>query len=197
MFENIERDADERGQVGIGTLIVFIALVLVAAIAAGVLINTAGFLQSQAESTGQESTQQVSNNLQVKSVIGVTPDSSGAGAGVDEVKVRVALGPGADPIDLSQATFEFVGDANYRGKIDTGTDGITVKDLSGSSNTVLKEGETRIIGLESGQSTNAQIDENLEAGDEGTLTITTADGSSTRVDIVVPSPITSSEPVKL
>jgi flagellin FlaB len=183
--------------VGIGTLIVFIALVLVAAIAAGVLINTAGFLQSQAESTGQESTQQVSNNLQVKSVIGVTPDSSGAGAGVDEVKVRVALGPGADPIDLSQATFEFVGDANYRGKIDTGTDGITVKDLSGSSNTVLKEGETRIIGLESGQSTNAQIDENLEAGDEGTLTITTADGSSTRVDIVVPSPITSSEPVKL
>ena len=68
MFSNEE----DRGQVGIGTLIVFIALVLVAAIAAGVLINTADLLQGQAQQTGQESTEQVTNNVNVISASGTT-----------------------------------------------------------------------------------------------------------------------------
>jgi len=70
MFEFIT-NREDRGQVGIGTLIVFIAMVLVAAIAAGVLINTAGFLQSQAEATGQESTDLVSERIDVTSEVGM------------------------------------------------------------------------------------------------------------------------------
>jgi flagellin-like protein len=64
-----ERDTD-RGQVGIETLIIFIAMILVAAVAAGVLINTAGFLQNKASSTSEDSESQVSNQVIVISATG-------------------------------------------------------------------------------------------------------------------------------
>jgi flagellin FlaA/flagellin FlaB len=51
-------------------------MVLVAAIAAGVLINTAGFLQSSAEQTGQESSAQVTNQIQVASKVGTVAGGS-------------------------------------------------------------------------------------------------------------------------
>lgn len=59
-----------RAQVGIGTLIVFIAMVLVASMAAGVLVDTAGVLQSKSEQTGQEASDAVLNRLQVTSKVG-------------------------------------------------------------------------------------------------------------------------------
>ncbi|MCL9814636.1 archaellin/type IV pilin N-terminal domain-containing protein [Natranaeroarchaeum aerophilus] len=59
-----------RGQIGVETLIIFIAMILVAAIAATILINTAGFLQNQASQTSQDSEDQVSNQVLVISSVG-------------------------------------------------------------------------------------------------------------------------------
>ncbi|RYJ15334.1 flagellin, partial [Halogeometricum borinquense] len=73
MFEKFDTD---RGQVGIGTLIVFIAMVLVAAIAAGVLVNTAGFLQATAQDAGQESVNKVTNRVDVVSTHGIVNDEA-------------------------------------------------------------------------------------------------------------------------
>jgi len=106
MFEFINADED-RGQVGIGTLIVFIAMVLVAAIAAGVLINTAGFLQSQAEATGQESTDLVSERIDVTSEVGIVGNNSTGE--LESIKVSVSGAAGSDQIDLSETTIQAVG----------------------------------------------------------------------------------------
>ena len=105
MFEAIT-ESEERGQVGIGTLIVFIAMVLVAAIAAGVLINTAGFLQTQAEATGEDSTALVSERINVNSEVGIV--ASGAET-LDELRIAVTGAPGADQIDLAETTLQVVG----------------------------------------------------------------------------------------
>jgi len=103
---------NDRGQVGIGTLIVFIAMVLVAAIAAGVLINTAGLLQSQAEATGEESSAQVTDRVQVSTVTG-TSGTDGDGdfesledGEIDRIELTVLRSPGADDIDLTNAIIE-------------------------------------------------------------------------------------------
>ncbi|EFW93112.1 flagellin A2 [Haladaptatus paucihalophilus DX253] len=105
MKDAIQERLNNRGQVGIGTLIVFIAMVLVAAIAAGVLINTAGFLQSKSEQTGQDSTAQVSNRVEVVSGFGNVTNNEQ----VDYINLTVMRGSGSDDINLSTATIEWIG----------------------------------------------------------------------------------------
>ncbi|MFC6722611.1 archaellin/type IV pilin N-terminal domain-containing protein [Halobacteriaceae archaeon SHR40] len=102
---------NERGQVGIGTLIVFIALVLVAAIAAGVLINTAGFLQTQAEQTGEESSSQVANNINIIGEVGVVSDASNGE--INQSKLTVQRSPGSDNVDLTELSIQYVGDNGF------------------------------------------------------------------------------------
>jgi flagellin FlaB len=98
-----------RGQVGIGTLIVFIAMVLVAAIAAGVLINTAGFLQTQAQDTGEESTEQVADSLNVITQTGTVNYEDN----INEIRVGVQPASGADDLNLAELTVQYVSDDEF------------------------------------------------------------------------------------
>jgi flagellin FlaB len=93
-----------RAQVGIGTLIIFIAMVLVAAVAAAVLIQTSGILQQKAQSTGKQSTQEVSSNLMIKNIEGVRAKnaSSDTSATIDMLKLSVGLNVGSSPVDVNQ-----------------------------------------------------------------------------------------------
>ncbi|ELZ71645.1 flagellin [Haloferax sp. Atlit-10N] len=110
MFENIKED---RGQVGIGTLIVFIAMVLVAAIAAGVLVNTAGFLQATAEDAGQQSVNKVTNRVDVVNAHGLV-NQSGEERTVDQVFLTVRLAAGSGSVSLEDTTVKYLSETTAR-----------------------------------------------------------------------------------
>ena len=114
---------NRRAQVGIGTLIIFIAMVMVAAVAAAVLIETSGVLQQKAFSTGKEATGEVSSNIDVESIDGwrsgtnasIGDDDTFSGT-LDRLNLRCSLKVGSEPVDLNQVVI-------------TITDGTTTNDL--------------------------------------------------------------------
>jgi flagellin FlaB len=91
---------DNRAQVGIGTLIIFIAMVLVAAVAAAVLIQTSGVLQQKAQATGKETVQEVASNIAITQIVGER--SSATSNDFEHINITAKVMAGAEAIDLGQ-----------------------------------------------------------------------------------------------
>jgi len=212
MFE--DNDAD-RGQVGIGTLIVFIAMVLVAAIAAGVLVNTAGFLQATAEDAGQESVDKVTNRMDIVSSHGIVNKTGDGSLAVDSLNLTVRMAAGSGSVSLESTTIKYVSDSTARNLVYNDE---STADNTGLRNVSLDEDETatNYDGLNSTNFAayaldddddssfpvlNSQADrfeivintsvvegnqKGLETGDQVELELTSRSGGSTQVILTMP-----------
>ncbi len=95
----------EKGEMGIGTLIIFIAMIIVAAVAATVLIQTAYQLQQQAEETGNIAIQDVATGFKIIHMggqvnLGASPPA------LKTIEIKVGLLAGSPAIDMKSVLIE-------------------------------------------------------------------------------------------
>ena len=82
---------DSKGLMGVGTLIVFIAVILVAAVAATVLISVSSSLQQKSLDTGSQAEEGVATGAEVISVMG-TDGATGHDLEKFEIYARLQSG---------------------------------------------------------------------------------------------------------
>ena len=190
MMDSLRSD-DDRGQVGIGTLIIFIALVLVAAVAAGVLIDTSGQLESRASDTGADAQAEVSNQVEVVSATGVDSD----GSGVETIELVVKKSAGSDPIDLSAATIQYTSDGasatlEYDGS-SAGSDAFTTNSVGGGPTAILDSNGERVeITIDANAVEGGGTSDDLSEGSNVDLEIVDQSGASTVYGVNIPDVLT-------
>lgn len=139
---------NDTGDVGIGTLIIFIAMVLVAAVAAAVLIQTSGILQQKAQTTGKEATAEVSSNLKAVSVVGTRSDTAGP---VDNLSVVLELTAGGADIDFTTVIVKYINESTSKTlNYSTTASGTAFtyteeRSISGSPDSVLQAGDLGVV----------------------------------------------------
>ncbi|WP_144901596.1 archaellin/type IV pilin N-terminal domain-containing protein [Halobellus captivus] len=199
---------DERGQVGIGTLIVFIAMVLVAAIAAGVLVNTAGFLQATAEDAGQESVDKVTNRVEVINQHGTV----GLDETISNMTLTVRLAAGSGAVDMNTTSIKYLSGSqvttltNSSDTVDyPAGDGdefnlTKVTDDDGSFGVLNSRDDRYEVTINASAIEGGNQYTGLDTGEKIELDITSQTGGTTQVILTMPQQLAgkdTGEPVKL
>jgi len=91
----------KNAALGIGSLIVFIALVLVAGIAAYVLLSTSSQLQIKSNLAGEQTTHEAATGLKITSIVG--HNTSGL---IDKILIDVTPRPGSQNINMNTCRIE-------------------------------------------------------------------------------------------
>ena len=103
MKNEINENNDELAAIGIGAMIVFIALILVAAVAAAVIIQTAEKLQQNAQAAGDDTQEQMSTKVTLISTV-----VENMGVGTESLFSTFELAAGSQPILGSDIGFTVI-----------------------------------------------------------------------------------------
>ena len=187
MYEEtlIKRNNNESGSIGIGAMIVFIALILVAAVASTVIIKTAEELQDRAEKTGDDTRDQISGKLLVTDVYVET--DAGSDNDIDTMAVIAKLASGSDATLPTAMTYMVV--------CNDGGFATDVQDLADANGNAVTPGGTAIADtttLASGELfrftvTLTNCDGAAIVGASLPLTLNVEGGGDTRVDLEIES----------
>ncbi len=199
------------GAIGIGAMIVFIAMVLVAGIAASVLVQTANKLEIQAMTTGSETTDEVATGVTVTDIMGqkatswnVSYNASGNNQTVWQnttlTNMTISIQPraGSRDVDLGQAVIEIsnstvkciltYASAEPDFAASAANGGIFSTTDDGSSTSIFQQGanEFGIIEIEDADNSCSEASPVINRGDSVSLTVNLTalfSGLSERTDV--------------
>ncbi len=111
--------SDRKGVVGIGTLIIFIALILVAAIAAAIVIQTAQLFAEDAEQRGNAAQNEISGGVKILDIVGDRGPAAGVGptpcslaapqGNIRCIAITTTTWDSSDAIDFADLRIHWVG----------------------------------------------------------------------------------------
>ena len=97
-YQTVERNR-EAGSIGIGAMIVFIALILVAAVASTIIIKTAEELQQNAESTSDDTRKEISGKVNILQIL-VNGTGTTTAANADSFIVTAKIASGSTDVQV-------------------------------------------------------------------------------------------------
>jgi flagellin FlaB len=167
---------DDKASIGIGAMIVFIALILVAAVASTIIIKTAEELQQRAEATGDDTRDEISGKIQL--IMAYVSEETGGGATTaDEIRLVVQMAAGSDATLLTDIQWLIVCD-DGAGSAEINTGAAETTGVGGAVNAFQLDGVTA---LTAGSSVGAGTTFTLNIDTSGDCTPDVGDSQELRI----------------
>lgn len=178
MKKENENARDSVAAIGIGAMIVFIALVLVAAVASAVIIQTGEKLQQNAQQTGSDVQQEIGGKI---TIITISVGDIGTwNTQADEIEMVFELAPGSEPILDTQVIWTIVCFPSAAAvAIIMNGDFVGASDLISNAVTTFEPGNVYMLTLLVGNANGDGSACNAVLNEEHTLLISVEGGGST------------------